>query len=102
RYCASRFFHSFPTRRSSDLGIYAEFVTNKGTMLAKLYYDKVPTTVANFISLAEGSNPLVDDAYKNKKYYNGLIFHRVMDDFIIQESEEHTSELQSRENLVCR
>ena len=65
-------------------GIYAEFVTNKGTMLAKLYYDRVPTTVANFVSLAEGSNPLVDDAYKNKKYYNGLIFHRVMDDFIIQ------------------
>src|SRR5690606_10713060 len=65
-------------------GICAEVVTNKGTLLAKLYYDKVPTTVANFISLAEGSNPLVDDAYKNKKYYNGLIFHRVMDDFIIQ------------------
>lgn len=65
-------------------GIYAEFVTNKGTMLAKLYYDKVPTTVANFISLAEGSNSLVDDAYKDKKFYNGLIFHRVMDDFIIQ------------------
>ncbi|WP_100615647.1 peptidylprolyl isomerase [Confluentibacter citreus] len=65
-------------------GIYAEFVTTKGTMVARLFYDKTPVTVANFISLAEGTNTLVDETYKGKKFYNGLIFHRVMDGFMIQ------------------
>ncbi|WP_100612353.1 peptidylprolyl isomerase [Confluentibacter lentus] len=65
-------------------GIYAEFVTTKGTMVAKLFYDKTPVTVANFVSLAEGTNTLVDETYKGKKFYNGLIFHRVMDGFMIQ------------------
>ena len=67
-----------------DDGIYAEIITSKGTMVAKLYYDKVPITVANFISLAEGTNTMVKDEYKNKKYFNGLIFHRVIDKFMIQ------------------
>ena len=65
-------------------GLYAEFVTNKGTMLAELYYKKVPATVANFVSLAEGNNPLADSIYQDKKFYNGLIFHRVIKDFMIQ------------------
>ncbi len=65
-------------------GIYAEFVTNKGIMVAKLDFDKTPITAANFISLAEGTNTLVDNAYKNKKFYNGTIFHRVIDGFMIQ------------------
>jgi len=70
----------------SDLedGIYAEIITTKGTMLAKLHYQKVPVTVANFVSLAEGTNTLVKEKYKNKKYFNGLIFHRVIDKFMIQ------------------
>jgi FKBP-type peptidyl-prolyl cis-trans isomerase len=65
-------------------GIYAEFVTNKGTMVAKLNYDKAPVTVANFISLAEGTNSKVDSAYAGKKFYNGTTFHRVIDKFMIQ------------------
>lgn len=65
-------------------GLYAEFVTNKGTMVAKLYYDKTPVTVANFVSLAEGSNTMVDKEFKNKKFYNGIIFHRVIEGFMIQ------------------
>ena len=65
-------------------GIYAEFVTTKGTMLAKLTYDKTPVTVANFVSLAEGTNTLVDSIYLKKKFYNGTIFHRVIDSFMIQ------------------
>jgi peptidylprolyl isomerase len=65
-------------------GIYAEFVTNQGTFVAKLYNKATPLTAANFVSLAEGTNPLVDSAYAGKPYYNGLIFHRVIADFMIQ------------------
>jgi len=65
-------------------GLYAEFVTNKGTMVAKLTFEKTPVTVANFVALAEGNHPMVDSTYKGKKFYNGLIFHRVMDKFMIQ------------------
>ncbi len=65
-------------------GVYAEIVTNKGTTVAKLYYDLTPMTVANFVSLAEGTNTMVDSTYKGKKYYNGIIFHRVIKDFMIQ------------------
>lgn len=65
-------------------GLYAEIVTSKGTIIAKLEYEKIPLTVSNFVALAEGNHPLVKDEYKAKKYYNGLIFHRVMDQFMIQ------------------
>lgn len=65
-------------------GIYAEFITSKGIMLAKLHYQKTPYTVANFISLADGTNKLVDSIYRGKKFYDGTIFHRVVDSFMIQ------------------
>ena len=65
-------------------GLYAEFVTSKDTMVAKLYYQKAPVTVANFVALAEGKHPMVKDEYKDKKYYNGTTFHRIMDNFMIQ------------------
>lgn len=65
-------------------GIFAEIKTNKGTMLAKLFYKRVPVTVANFIALAEGTHPKLSDELKGKPYYNGVSFHRVMDKFMIQ------------------
>ncbi|MBT8265715.1 MAG: peptidylprolyl isomerase [Bacteroidia bacterium] len=65
-------------------GLYAEFITSKGTMVAKLTPQKTPVTVANFVALAEGNHPMVSDQYKGKPFYNGLIFHRVMNDFMIQ------------------
>lgn len=65
-------------------GVYAEFVTNKGTFVAKLYNDQTPLTTANFVTLAEGTNDLVDSIHIGKPYYNGLIFHRVIKDFMIQ------------------
>lgn len=66
-------------------GLYAEFNTNKGSFIAELYYKATPTTVANFVSLAEGdSHKMVDSTAKGKKYYDGLIFHRVIKDFMIQ------------------
>jgi len=65
-------------------GLYAEIITNKGTTVAKLYHEQTPMTVANFVSLAEGTNTMVDSTYRGKKYYNGIIFHRVIKDFMIQ------------------
>jgi cyclophilin family peptidyl-prolyl cis-trans isomerase len=65
-------------------GIFAEINTNKGTMIAKLEFEKVPVTTANFISLAEGTNPYVSEEFKGKNFYDSIIFHRVIKDFMIQ------------------
>lgn len=65
-------------------GIFADIQTTKGAIIIRLAYDKTPVTVANFISLAEGKNPFVTDSLKGKKYYDGIIFHRVIKDFMIQ------------------
>ena len=65
-------------------GVYAEVITNKGTFVAKLYNEATPLTVANFVSLAEGTNQMVDDKHKGKKFYDSVIFHRVIKDFMIQ------------------
>ena len=65
-------------------GLYTEIKTNKGNILLKLEYQKTPVTVANFVSLAEGTNNFVEDKLKGKPYYNGLKFHRVIADFMIQ------------------
>ena len=66
-------------------GIFAIIATNKGDITLKLEYSKVPVTVANFISLAEGKNTFVTDPQlKGKPFYDGLKFHRVIDNFMIQ------------------
>ena len=66
-------------------GIFAEIETSKGKIVLALEYKKTPITVANFISLAEGTNTAVkDEKLKGKPFYNGLKFHRVIADFMIQ------------------
>ena len=65
-------------------GIFAEIQTNKGNIILKLESEKAPVTVANFVSLSEGTNPKVEASFKNKNYYDGLVFHRVIEDFMIQ------------------
>ena len=65
-------------------GIYTEIETPKGKMLLELYYQKTPVTVANFIALAEGIHPYVSENLKGKKFFDGLTFHRVIKDFMIQ------------------
>ncbi|HKL90841.1 MAG TPA: peptidylprolyl isomerase [Allomuricauda sp.] len=64
-------------------GIYAKFNTTKGEILVKLTYDKTPGTVGNFVALAEGD---MENNVKpqGKPYYDGLKFHRVIADFMIQ------------------
>jgi cyclophilin family peptidyl-prolyl cis-trans isomerase len=67
-----------------DDGMYADLQTDKGDVLLKLEYELVPVTVANFVSLAEGTNTYVDESYAQKRFYDGLTFHRVAEDFVIQ------------------
>lgn len=64
--------------------ILAEINTSKGKIIVKLEYKKTPITVANFISLAEGKNTKVKESLKGKPFFNGLKFHRVISDFMIQ------------------
>ena len=74
------------TTKYNDLddGMYADLQTDKGDILLKLEYDKTPITVANFVSLAEGTNNYVNEDFKEKPFYDGLKFHRVVNDFMIQ------------------
>jgi FKBP-type peptidyl-prolyl cis-trans isomerase len=64
-------------------GIFAKFNTNKGSILVKLTHDLTPGTVGNFVGLAEGQ---LENSAKpmGKPYYDGLKFHRVIPDFMIQ------------------
>ncbi len=65
-------------------GLFADIQTNKGDIIVKLHHKQTPVTVASFVSLAEGKSPFVSDSLKGKKFYDGLIFHRVMKNFMIQ------------------
>ncbi len=65
-------------------GLYANMETNKGSILLKLEFEKTPVTVANFVSLAEGTNKQLPDSLKKKPYFNGVAFHRVIKDFMVQ------------------
>jgi peptidyl-prolyl cis-trans isomerase A (cyclophilin A) len=64
-------------------GIYAKFTTSKGDILVQLEHEKTPGTVGNFVALAEGN---LENAVKPQgtPYYDGLKFHRVIPDFMIQ------------------
>ena len=71
---------------NSDLsnGLYADIETSKGNIVMQLYFEQVPTTVSNFVALAEGNHPVVDEKLSGKPYYDGLKFHRVIENFMIQ------------------
>ena len=70
---------------AANEGIFAEFETTKGKIVVVLEYKKTPITVANFVSLIEGTNTFItDEKLKGKPFYNGLKFHRVIKDFMIQ------------------
>ncbi len=64
-------------------GLYAKFNTSKGEILIALEYQKTPGTVGNFVALAEGN---LENSVKPQgtPYYDGLKFHRVIPDFMIQ------------------
>lgn len=61
-------------------GVFAIMETSKGDIVLELHYKDTPLTVTNFVGLAEGTL----DATKGKPFYDGLKFHRVINDFMIQ------------------
>jgi peptidyl-prolyl cis-trans isomerase A (cyclophilin A) len=69
------------------LGVYAHFSTTEGNFTIKFFDKEVPNTVANFVGLAEGTKEWTDPRTRQKvkkPYYDGVIFHRVIDGFMIQ------------------
>jgi peptidyl-prolyl cis-trans isomerase A (cyclophilin A) len=68
-------------------GLYAKFDTSIGEFVCILYSDETPKTVANFVGLADGSKEFVDQktgAKTKRAFYDGIIFHRVIPNFMIQ------------------
>lgn len=70
-----------------EKGMYATFETSMGNIVCKLFEKETPVTVANFVGLANGTKEWTDpnNGQKVKKhFYDGLIFHRVIPNFMIQ------------------
>ena len=68
-------------------GVYAQFVTSEGNFTVHLFDQEAPKTVENFVGLAEGTKEWRDPASGERKkapFYNGIIFHRVINGFMIQ------------------
>lgn len=79
-------------------GLYAEMETSRGLIVLALEFERTPLTVTNFVGLAEGRL----GNRGTKPFYNGLIFHRVIKDFMIQGGDpEGTGGGRSRVHL-CR
>ena len=73
--------------QSNKEGLFSLIKTTKGEILLRLFYDKAPLTVSNFIGLAEGKKEwkdLSNGKKIKKRYYDGLMFHRVIKNFMIQ------------------
>jgi peptidyl-prolyl cis-trans isomerase A (cyclophilin A) len=69
------------------LAVYAEFITSEGNFTVRLFDQEVPNTVANFVGLAEGTKQWTDPrsgAAVTQPYYDGIVFHRIIDGFMIQ------------------
>jgi len=68
-----------------DDGLYAKIITPKGDITLKLEFEKTPLTVTNFVGLAEGTKTFKDSKGRTSgRYYDGLKFHRVIPNFMIQ------------------
>jgi len=78
-----------PSQKERELtsGVYAHFSTTEGDFTIKFFDKEVPNTVENFVGLAEGTKEWTDPRTRQKvkkPYYDGVVFHRVIDGFMIQ------------------
>lgn len=76
-----------PSASTKGTPMYAIFETTQGTFKIKLFADKAPKTVENFVGLAEGTKEFTDpktDKKVKRPFYDGLIFHRVIPNFMVQ------------------
>lgn len=81
------FVYSQKSSWQKQKGLYAVFVTSKGKIVVKLFEKEAPLTVKNFVGLATGTKEFIDAKTGKKvkrKFYNGLTFHRVIPNFMIQ------------------
>lgn len=67
-----------------EKGIYAKMETSRGDIIIKLYDEKAPLTVANFVGLAQGKLTVFDTIKIKEPFYDGITFHRVIANFMIQ------------------
>src|SRR5580698_2434691 len=82
-----------PAELPAEPGLYAVFDTSMGQIVARLYEDKAPATVKNFVALATGTKATLDKkgALVKRHYYDGLTFHRVIKGFMIQTGDVNAS-----------
>jgi peptidyl-prolyl cis-trans isomerase A (cyclophilin A) len=75
-----------PVELPAEPGLYAIFDTSMGQIVTRLYEDKAPATVKNFVALASGTKATLDKkgALTKRHYFDGLTFHRVIKGFMIQ------------------
>ena len=78
--CLAETAFGAPTDAALGNGLFARINTDKGDIVVRLEFQKTPLTVCNFVALAEGKM----NAAAGKRYYDGLTFHRVIADFMIQ------------------
>jgi cyclophilin family peptidyl-prolyl cis-trans isomerase len=83
--CIPLFYSCKEEKNNLPDGLYAQIETNKGTIIVQLEYEKTPITVANFVTLAQGKNEFIsNENLRNKPFFDGLKFHRVIPEFMIQ------------------
>ncbi len=75
-------FLSLQSQAKLSDGLYANLHTNQGDIIIKLAFEEAPLTVINFVGLAQGTKK--SNIQSGKPFYNGLKFHRVIDNFMIQ------------------
>ncbi len=79
-----------PKDKTLTPGTYAHFTTSEGSFTVRLFDDRAPKAVANFVGLAEGTkDPATGKPGQCKPFYDGLTFHRVIDGFMIQGGDPH-------------